>query len=371
MRAVIAFMVFAGCSLEDLADLTDTNITAKDTKLPEASDTLVSTMVAPDRVTYTFSGAPDVKLAAGNVIVGKESGGYLRHVTSTQTNGNTLVVMTSDAAVTDAIANVNVSVPIDPASTANVTGIPVVDLTGKVLIDTMVQGVPVKVTVTKGTLTLQPSFTVDLDIASQKLRRFGVTAKGTIALDLDVKLEVGGSATFMQETDLSGPTASLYTYPFVFLVPTPIGPLPVAGTLDVDAFAGFIAMVTARGTLTAGVEGQSSLQITAAWSDGQWSVDNTPGFMGMLHKPTASAIVASDARAYVRPELRVKLYGVIGPHASVTPALDAKVTAVPTPSVALQGCISGQVGVDAKIFGLTLGDLSHDFPEQCIPLPIQ
>ncbi len=99
-------------------------------------------------------------------------------------------------------------------------------------------------------------------------------------------------------------------------------------------------------------------------------INTTPSFTGMVHKPTASAIVASDARVYVRPELSVKLYGVIGPHASVTPSLDAMVTAVPSPSVALQGCIAGQIGVSAKIFGISLGDLSHDFPEQCIPLPI-
>ena len=369
MRAVIACVLLAGCSLSDLADATDMNVTAKDTRLPEASSTLVSTMVAPDRVTYTFSGPPDVKLDPGNVIVGQQMGGYLRHVTSAQASGNTLVVMTSDAAVTDAIANVDASVPIDPASASNAIGIPVVDLSGKVLVDTKINGVPVKVTVTQGTLTLTPSAVVDINISSGKLKKLGITTKGTLALDLDVQLDVGGSATFAQEIDLSGPNATLYTYPFVFVVPTLIGPLPVVGTLDIDAFAGYKASVTAQGSLTTGVAGQSSLALSATWQNGQWTFDTTPSFSGMLHKPTASAIVASDARVYVRPEVSVKLYGVVGPFANVTPALDAMAAVVPTPTVTTQGCISGQIGVRAKIFGVSIGpDLTHDFPEQCIPL---
>src|SRR5262249_29880537 len=156
-----------------------------------------------------------------------------------------------------------------------------------------------------------------------------------------------GSATFMQEIDLSGPDATLYTYPFVFVVPTLIGPLPVVGTLDIDAFAGYKASVTAQGSLTTGVAGQSSLALSATWQNGQWTFAPTPSFSGMLHKPTASAIVASDARVYVRPEVSVKLYGVVGPFANVTPALDAMVAVVPTPTVTTQGCISGQIGVRA------------------------
>lgn len=365
--AGLATLVAAGCSLKDLTELTDTNVTAEDTRLPESSDGLVSTTVAPDRVTYTYAAPPKLELGSGDVIVGKEGGGYLRRVTSASVEGNAIVALTEEAAITDAIANLQVSVPIDP--NARRAAIPVIDLTGKVLFDETVQGVPVTVTVERGSLDFQPSLVLDLDIQRLKLKRIAATTKGTITLALDLKLTVGGSATFQRELDLSGPTANLYTYPFVFAVPTPIGPLPVAGTVELDAFAGLAATVTAQGSLTVGAEGSSSLALTAAWQDGAWSVDNEPSFTATLHRPQVQTLLTTGARVYVRPELRVKLYGVVGPYATVTPSLDASVTAGAPPAVSVKGCIAGKVGVAAKIFGIELADLAHDFAEKCVPLP--
>jgi hypothetical protein len=275
----------------------------RDTRLPESNSSLMSTKVAADRVTFTYAAPPEgVTFEAGQVIVGKQDGGYLRKVKSTEISGNTLVILTDDAVLTDAIANQKMAVSIDPSS-LRASKIPLLDVSGRVLVDTMVSGVPLKITIVRGTAQLEPSIDFELDISKRHLNHLAVTMKGTMTLNFDVKVEAGGTVTLQQEIDLSGPTASLYTYPFVFPLPTPIGPLPVAGTLEVDAFAGFHATVTAAGTLTTGIEGTSSFGLRASWDNGQWTVENLPAFDGMIHRPQLLTLLASEARAYVRPEV--------------------------------------------------------------------
>ena len=359
----------AGCGL---LDLPGSDIVTDDTRLPESSSTLVSTKVAADRVTFTYSVPPDDDgFKAGQVIVGQQDGGYLRKVKSAEVSGSTRVVITEDAVLTDAIANQQLAVSIDPG-TQRAAKIPLLDVSGKVLVDTRVGGVPLKVTIVRGTAQLQPSIDFEFDISKRHLNHLAVTMKGTLTLNFDVKVEAGGSLTLQQEIDLSGPTATLYTYPFVFPLPTPIGPLPVAGTLEVDAFAGFHATVNAAGSLTTGLEGTSSFGLRASWDNGQWTVENLPAFDGMIHRPQLQTLLASDVRAYVRPEIRARFYGVAGPRASVTPSLKAAVTVAPpaAPTVKLEGCIAGQVGFDAKLFGVELVDLAHDFPDACRALPL-
>lgn len=381
--AALVALVALGLSGCDLIKVPGSDIVTDETRLPESNSSLLSTEVAADRVTYTYASPPQAEeLEAGQVIVGQEGGGYLRKVRNVQVSGNTLVALTDDAVLTDAIANQHISATINPGSgsgSASSSGagasrarIALLDLSGRVLVDTMVGGVPVKITVVRGTAQLEPSIDFELDIAKRRLEHLAVTMKGTLTVNVDVKVEVGGTATLQQEIDLSGPGANLYTYPFVFPLPTPIGPLPVAGTLEVDAFAGFVAKVTAGGSITTGFQGSSAFAVRASFDEGKWTVENQPSFDGMLHPPQLQALLASELRAYVRPEVRARFYGVAGPRASVAPSLKAAVTVVPpaAPAVTLEGCITGQVGFDAKLFGIDLLDLAHDFPEVCRPLPL-
>lgn len=367
LAGVTAVGLFTGCGLIDLdfGELTETDTITDETRLPEEDAALVSTVVDDDRVTFTYSSAPDAKkFEPGQIIVGKTDGGYLREVQSVEVSGNSLVVWTKQAALTDAIANIQIAQTIDPEKTQNAIGL--LDLSGHVLVDTTIQNVPVKIVVKRGLLSLSPSVDLELDITKQKVEHVAVTAKGTLTLTLELEVSVGGSLTFAQDFDLSGPTAVLYQYPFTFFVPTLIGPLPVAGTIEIDAFAGFSAGVTAQGSLTSGLEGSTSFALTAAYDNGAWSVDGTPSFDGItLRPPQVTTLVASEARAYIRPELRVRLYKVVGPRASITPSLKAAITAVPTPSVKLDGCVTGQIGFDVTLFGKQLLDLAHDFPEVC------
>jgi hypothetical protein len=362
----------AGCGLLAIPGA-DTATDA--TRLPETDRGLTTTEVAADHVTFTYAAPPTSQLAPGQVIVGQAGGGYLRKVVSAQVTGNTIVVMTAPAVITDAIANEHLAQTIDPATLPgpHVAGdLTLFDLTGRVLVDTTVKGVPVKVTVVRGTAQLHPTIDFALDITKGKLDRVAATMTGTLTLALDLKLDVGGAATFQDEIDLSGPTGVLYSYPFVFPLPTPLGPLPVAGTIELDAFAGFAGTITAAGSLTAGLAGTAAIAVRAAWEKGAWTVDNQPTFTGAAHRPQLQTLLATNVRAYVRPELRLKLYGVVGPRAQLTPALKAQITAAPpaAPTISLAGCISGQVGFDARLFGVDLVDLTHDFPEACQPLAL-
>lgn len=364
-------LALAGCGLIDLdfEELTETDTVTEATRLPEQDPALVSTAVADDRITFTYASPPDPNaFAAGNVIVGRADGGYLREVASVEAAGNTLVVHTRPAVITDAIANLHAAETIEPAPAQRALSL--LDLSGRVLVDTKIQNVPVKITVVRGTLDLEPAVDFELDITRAKLEHVGVTAKGTLALDLDLELEVGGTVTFADEIDLSGPTAVLYEYPFVIFVPTLIGPLPVAGTIELDAFAGFSATVAAQASVTAGLGGSSSFTLRAAYDDGgDWTVEGVPAFEGMVHPPELTTVATADARAYVRPELRVRFYKVAGPRASITPALKTKLALTPTPSASFEGCVSGEIGFDVSLFGKQLVDLAHSFPEVCRALP--
>ncbi|MEZ4361371.1 MAG: hypothetical protein R3B48_14390 [Kofleriaceae bacterium] len=369
LATLLAASLAVGCGLFELPG---SDIVTDETQLPESDPSLQTTEVAPDRVTFTYDHAADAKrFSAGDVLVGGQGGGYLRRVQRAEASGNTLVVHTENAVLTDALANQHVELSITPAATKAAKRT-LLDLTGKVLVDTDVGGVPVKITVVRGTAELEPTIDFALDIAKRKLEHLGVTMKGTLTLSLDVQVEVGGTVTLAQEVDLSGPGANLYTYPFVFPLPTPIGPLPVAGTLELEAFAGFVANVTAQGTFTGGFEGTSAFTLGATWDDGAWTLRGEPSFDGMIHTPQVGTVLASELRAYVRPEVRARFYGVAGPRASVTPSLKAAVTVTPpaAPEAKLEGCVKGEVGFDAKLFGVELIDLAHEFPEVCRALPL-
>jgi hypothetical protein len=369
LAALASAGLAAGCGL---LELPGSDIVTEETRLPESDSELRDTKVAPDRVTFTYAGAADPKrFSAGQILVGGEGGGYLRRVVRSEASGADLVVFTEDAVLTDAIANQQVALSIEPTATkaacASCLKTTLLDLSGRVLIDTAVGGVPVKLTVVRGTAQLEPSIDFELDIRKRRLEHLAVTMKGTLTLALDVKVEVGGAVMLSQEVDLSGPVANVLTYPFVFPLPTPIGPLPVAGTLEVDAFAGMVASASARGSFTGGLQGTSTFALRASWDDGQWTVSDAPAFEGMVRTPQVDTLVASELRAYLRPEVRARFYGVVGPRASVTPALKASVTVTPpAPATAkVEGCIKGEVGFDAKLFGIELVDLAHAFPEVC------
>jgi hypothetical protein len=366
----------AGCGLidADVFDVPELSPVTAATRLPERDPALVSTEVAPDRITLTYAGPADgAALAPGHVIVGEQGGGYLRTVERVEASDRQLVVHTQPAAITDAIANARArfAIELPGAGPAAATGaITLVDLTGRVLVDTTVSGVPVRATIVRGTVALEPTLTVELAIARRQVRELGLEVTGTITGSLEIALQIGGAVTLAREVDLSGPAAALLTYPFVFVVPTPIGPLPVAGALELDAIAGIAATATAKGSLTAGVTGEVALALRAEYADGAWAVEGAPAWRATAQPPQRAALVASEVRAYVRPEVRVRLYGVAGPRATVTPALVAAARAAPPPPVTLRACLSGELGFDAAIFGQSIAALSHAFPEACAPLPL-
>lgn len=138
--------------------------------------------------------------------------------------------------------------------------------------------------------------------------RFTIEPRQTVNLRLSAEVSV-------PKQILSGLEFSLFPTPLIFLpVTVLVGPVPVVITPSFQLYAGVDATghitvdVVQEGSVQIGVECAASCHRTTSWKP---IVDPSVAFR------VNEAAVGADVRGYVRPELKVKLYDVIGPTAGV------------------------------------------------------
>lgn len=372
---VVAALALGGCgAVDDLLPEGPVELSAE-TRLPEDADGFESATVEEDAVVFHFAGGAEPSFAPGQVIVGASGGGYLRRVERVESDGGALTVHTSAAGLTDVIERGELSVAVsDEGASVDLACPPgavcrafeVIDLSGEALFDGEVEGVPVLVEVTRGSLTFDPTVTLDVAIDGGQVQRLAVTADGVLDAELDLRVQAGGPFQLAQEIDLSGPGVPLHAQPFTVLVPTPIGPLPVTGVLELDLFAGFDATLDAEGELEGGLEAQASLQVGARYEGGSWQTSGQPEVNATPHEPTLSGEASAELTGTLRPELRLYLYGVLGPVVSLEPSLRITGEAAPpaAPIIEMEGCLSAALDFQLAVLSLELPG-HQDALERC------
>jgi hypothetical protein len=343
--------------------------------LPEESGAFESAEVQGDSIVYRGVDGDALALAPGQVIVGESDGGYLRRVERVQRDGSTITVHTSPAGLTDLMTEGKLGLEVSSAGVEPIIDCPrglscraidLLDLSGEVLFDGELGGVPTRVEITRGWVRFDPTVALDFTIASGRVEFLDVSARGALDAALDLRIHAGGPVQLAEEIDVSGPGAVIYSQPFTFYVPTPIGPLPVIGRLDLDLFAGVRADLSAEAELTAGIATQSSLRVGATYDGARWSTVGEPAVEVVPTAPVLTGSASADVTGYLRPEVRLYLYGLLGPVVAVQPSLNVVGDVAPpaSPNIELIGCLTGTLDFKLDVMSLSLLE-HHDSIERC------
>jgi hypothetical protein len=287
--------------------------------------------------------------------------GLLRRVTAVERRGGHLIVATTEASLEDVFwfgrGAARIALAPDPARVVVQTeGVRVADTAtaagaasawspGRLeleLVDVVVydlDGDPATIgdqVRARGSIGLEPSFDLELDVAWGRLRRlaFTNTTRLEATLELDARARVELVDRELRVAVLELPPATLMLGPIpVVLVPVLELKLAVSGGVS----AGLRTSVSVAATAAAGAGFEHG-----AWSGWSRLPDGPEDLELSWQAPELRA--AAQAEARVGPRLTVLLYGVAGPYASVF-GYSAVAAALPSSAWTLDVGLRGEVGV--------------------------
>jgi hypothetical protein len=348
--AVLVGLCLASCSsVGDKAPAGDTITLTERTRIPEQDPMFVFVEVSEGSLVFTYSSNPQTMLGVGDIIVGSTQGGYLRRAESvTSRAGGVVEVGTTQAVLTDAVESGTLRLNL--VSETDWTRVPGIgtsstpltaswDFSGEVLFDGQTaDGAQLTATIPKGNVDFSPDVEFEVGIEAGEVRSFKTIATGELAIDVDVV--VTSDNAYEYATELA---VAKYAHPFF----TAIGPLPVAGFVEVTFNVGLSAAANACGEVSAGFDATTTARSGLEFKEGAWSTVWDPGLSANRHGPTWGVNGNANARVWVRPEIQLVLYGAGGPTFDVEPyaQLDATI-APPPPSWELTAGVVGHVGVE-------------------------
>lgn len=318
-------------------EVTESQLEEEAVVVDSSQTRLVSDSAERDRGVYKFvarTGSPP-EVEAGEIIIGNEDLGFLRRVNSTQTRGDTLVLETEQASLSEAVeaGSFQTTVQITPGQsqarrlvrrgdvrwgrtrvlrsakgvTASSGGL---DLDNVVLAST---GGGVTLTVESGRIGFAPEVDAGVDLGLTGLEEFHAIGESSLTFNLALALEA--AAPLAEQT--FDQTLIEFGKPFYATV----AGAPVAGELQLRFVAGTDLEIGAATTLTGGVEGQQSLRVGARFRGDRWSgvFEPTESFRSRPVQWDAGG--GASARIFVRPVVRIEFWKVAGPSLDVDPHL--------------------------------------------------
>jgi hypothetical protein len=336
-------------------------------KIPETTKVLDATTMAylirQEGSTYYF--APQAQgvaaLQPGDVIVSSVGEGFIRKVTAVSVTPQEIAVATTDATLEDAIeqGTIVLSKHLTPADVQSAGVIP--------------SGASTSADVTAASLL---DFNVDIDAELMP----GVKAYGTASLSADLEMAVSfdgwdwacmcfpvkearavltsenhnelgllaeAQFSFSKEKEIAK-----YTFAPIWATigPVPVGFFPeLSLTVGVEGHAGakMESKVTLDNTYAVGVRYRRG---------SGWSSVNDYSRNFAYTPPTLSA--EAEAKAYIAPQMSVKVYGLVGPYFGLEGYLRLDAQPLETPWWSLYGGIGASAGFEAEALGVGLGNYS-------------
>lgn len=312
-------LALAGCSSALFApgevDAGDV-VLQPDTVLLDEEPGIQDLQVGTEEIVLVTDGTAH-NLRAGNVVVGRRGGGYLRRITEVVEQGDRVVLRTESAVLSDAVrdAKVNAVVRLDEQRAATTW-----DLGGRVLVDQTLWSnaagdyVDVSVFIADGGhVTVDPTFDFDLELFNGNWIDAGFESQVTLQYEADFVANVSGSYS-----DAIEGTVLSRSIPFAF----ELGPVPVVGTAHVDIIAGLDGSFDGSGTTTLHTEADAWVSAGAGY-DGDWWGHADGDFTGDLGFTDTSFEQNMHTRAYLKAVISVELYGSAGAELDVQPWLEA------------------------------------------------
>lgn len=328
---------------------------------------------------FRVVGEDPPQIESGDFVVGAEDGGFLRRATSVSGAGDELVVETEFAALDEAVdsASFQGAVTVGTGgqsgsvrgdrvhwgptySRYSAAGVTLQD--GALIIDdlTLLQGevcgdsgsacVDAEVVVTSGKVRFSPEVDVSARIEYFELREFRAVGGADLEFDLAAEARATG-----QLQDSGEQVIHQVGKPFVFQA----GPVPVAGEVRVTFSIGYEAEARADYEVGAGFESAYGTRIGAEYADGSWSrvfeVEKS-----FDPRPLTTELAGeARARAFVKPELSVVFYSVVGPSAFAEPYLQGEAVFREACTFDLTAGMDAGVGFAVEILGKDLASFER------------
>lgn len=317
---------------------------------------LLSDLAEREAGTFRFAiiGSPVPAIEAGKVIIGAQDGGFLRRVTSMSVSGSMMTLQTGPATLTDAIERGNIQLSfvveqptgpsprlIDPSrrnapTSDGVTQVQMgelqplfladgvtysagtLSLSGTDLCKDLLSGnCPefVSLKIEEGSIGFTPEIDAKIIIDDFTVEEFHLIATGTLALDLLVKATATQGFTTEGEIKLAEFAAN-----FVVLV----AGFPFPGVVTFRFMAGFTAEANLETSFQTGATVTTMVKTGARYANETWEGVWEPD-LSHSEKPTEwTAQADGNVRVYVRPELDLRFYQIVGPTIKVEPWLKAE-----------------------------------------------
>jgi hypothetical protein len=261
-----------------------------------------------EELIFTFACDPaNVGLEVGDIVVGEANGGYLRQIVSMETSGWVVVARTVQASLEQVLVDGGFFEVLD-LDEARYT----MDFSGTSLYSGSHGGADVSVQLSEGVVDITPRLTLGAQFGWFRLKRADAILDLDFEADLELLAQISDSVHFDGEVPLG-----TWSYPFAFAA----GPIPVAGTLEVQLSAGFETGAEAQATATVGVEADADVRVGGRYRNGSWYFVNSKSFDAHRTGPDFDVQGDWDGKVWVRAEARVMLYKVAGPSFGVQPYL--------------------------------------------------
>jgi hypothetical protein len=350
----------------------DETIVSDETVVVDSSDASLE-QIRGDTLAFSLSGsAPDFE--SGDIVVGAESGGFLRRVTSVETAGDQATLLTQQASMVEAVESGELSKSFDLSGSqrntqaqpkrngwkavrtvegvepkANGLGI---ELSDAVISENDESGI--EIAFSNGEANFDPTVDFDIEIRGNNIEELRIAASGTAEFSTDV--EVTATNTLSK-----GNSKSLATFrkpPVVFF----IGPVPVTIQPTLDFVAGYEAAVEQTGSVQVGFQSSETVTLGAEYIEGGWNP------ISEREKSLSSDMfdwgteLTAEAKGYVRPELTFKLYQVAGPFINTGPyVLTDAVVNTESWYWNINGGLDASFGGKLEVFSLELDRYEHTF----------
>ncbi|MDH3269931.1 MAG: Ig-like domain-containing protein [Gemmatimonadota bacterium] len=370
------------------------NIAANVAVIDSTALDLLSDSTERSTGTYRFQilQRPAPTFEIGTVMVGTQDLGFLRRVTSVSTAGDVITLQTTQAALSDVIEEGSLDTTIDlifsagapsligpvtpgevrwgaatftplvPGATLTAAGIALSNLDICKLLET--QGGPgcpsaiKKLEIKTGTLDFGPSFDLSASWSGLSLSSFEGVVDGTVKADFDLVLQAEGSISPIKpQIDIAEITRPFYAM---------IGPVPIIGYVELGLKGGLEAKATAKGSIEAGFTNTHSVRVGANWSDsGGWSPvfesDRTfDAKLPSLAEGTLSAQIDVETTLFLKPELKIIFYGLVGPFANIEPFGKFTLTfGTAACGMKSEAGINSEIGFTIPFLDSKVGNFSH------------
>ena len=289
---------------------------------------------------FTISGtAPEIKI--GDVIVGDQNGGFLRKVTSVNLTGSAMTLQTTQGSMTDVFKKGAFN--FDTGMDGMTQGKTAAEGFGYTIDDFVLYNEgPLNITLNSGQVSLNPNWHFNFDFDENGVQLFEMKAQDAI-LDGSFTATVTTQQavnTSYNSSVLANDTPFTKTYtvwvPAVLLgVPVEV---PVVVVVEVDVIADFSASINAAVSRQATFESNNVFDLGFSYSGGQWDGLYDLDSDNSYTQGQTSGNAGFTVNLGLTPKISAKLYGVVGPNASLglkeelkgniaSPALDWDFTA--------------------------------------------